>query len=88
MTQRKVQFSDILYNPEFGGFQTRATIHEGGVAYVYPAYILATLTADYDYVVDQLTEKTLKMHANRKTSMHLRRDMPVQESFVFPPQAA
>jgi len=73
MTPSKIQFSTIRYNPAFSAFETRASIEEDGVAYVYPVHVSATLTADFSIITRGLAEKARKMHSRRNHSLHMRK---------------
>ncbi|WP_371226087.1 hypothetical protein [Roseovarius sp. 2305UL8-3] len=71
MNIQKLKFADIRYNPEISAFETRVTIHENGVAYVYPVHLCAALTAEFPVIARGLTEKAHKMHGKRQNSLYL-----------------
>lgn len=85
MKRDKLHFSEIRYNPEFNAFEARATLHDAGIAYVYPVQVLAPLTADFDRIARLLSEKTHKMHARRRKHMHMHHPVcPTNDSDEHP----
>ncbi len=82
MNIQTLKFADIRYNPEFSAFETRVTIRENGVAYVYPVHICAALTAEFTMIARSLTEKARKMHEEREDTLYLHH--PLSDSGMFP----
>jgi len=88
MKQVTVRFNGIRYNPEISGFQARATIHDSGVAYVYPVHVVVALTAEFDYVIKRLTRKARREHINRSSGLYMHHHLTKTARTKLPPQAA
>jgi hypothetical protein len=62
MTADKLRISEVRYNPERTGFEALVTVHDGGQAFRYPAFLAAPLHAEYALVTRGLTERALSAH--------------------------
>ena len=72
MKIEKLQLTDIHYNAEFEGFETKVAIQDGGDIYVYPVHIRAPITAEFAVIASGLTEKARKQHKAPQRGLHLR----------------
>lgn len=88
MNPCQLHISEIRYTPECSGFAARATLHDAGIAYVYPVHVAAPLTADFDRIISLLVKKAHQMHARRQRHIHMHRAIWQQAMTGDHPRAA
>lgn len=74
MRIEKLRISDIRYNPEREGFEALVSVHDGGLAWRYPAFIAAPLHAEFELISRRLSQVAIAAHRSAEPGMrmHLR----------------